>query len=86
MVHATNIYAYPNVHISSSCLPYIHLKTTMCPDIIFQFLLHCSRPMTSHYVTDHVTLILHASSLFKIKENKNKNKRSIKSQVQVSLH
>ena len=35
----------------------------MCPNIIFQILLPCSRPMTSHHVTCHVTAMPCASSL-----------------------
>ena len=68
MVHATNSYAYPNVHALFSCLPHICLKTTICPDIIFQILLHCSRPMMLYYVINHVTSMSHASSSFKIKQ------------------
>ena len=61
----------------------------MCPDIIFQIFLLCSRPMTSHHVTCHVTTVSLASLLSKrrkkekekenqykirkIKEKKNKN-------------
>ena len=29
-----------------------------CPDVIFQTLLLCYRPMTSHHVTCHVTSLL----------------------------
>ena len=43
----------------------------MCPDIIFQILLLCSRPMTSHHVTCHVTVVSHA---FFIVQKKNKKK------------
>ena len=47
----------------------------MCPDVIFQILLSCSRPMILHHVTCHVTVVSRASSLSKrkIKEKKNKN-------------
>jgi len=39
----------------------------MCPDIIFQILPPCSRPITSHDVTCHVTAVSHASSSSKRK-------------------
>ena len=39
-----------------------HHVYTIYPDIIFQILLSCSRPMTSHHVTCHVTAISRASS------------------------
>ena len=52
----------------------------ICPDIIFWILLPCSRPMTSHHVTCHVTAISHASSSsIKEKEKEIQKKRSIKS-------
>jgi len=44
-----------------------HHVYTMCPDIIFQILLPCSRPMTSHHVTYHVTAMSRAPLLL-IKE------------------
>ena len=46
----------------------------MCPDVIFQILPPCSRPMSSHHVTCHVTAVSCASSSSKrkIKERKNK--------------
>ena len=78
MVHATNIYAYPNIHAPSSCSPHICLKTTISPNVIFQIFLHCSRSMTSHHVTNHVTSMSHASSLSKIKEKKKKKEIKIK--------
>ena len=55
----------------------------MCPDVIFQILLLCSRPMTLHHVTCHVTVMSHASSSslkrkIKIKSRKiDKRKRKI---------
>ena len=51
---------------------------TICPDIIFQILLPCSRPMISHHVTCHVTSMSHASSS-SIKEKEIQKKRDIKS-------
>ena len=54
---------------------------TMCPDIIFQILLPCSRPMTSHHVTCHVTAMSHVplSLIKKEKEKEIQKKRNIKS-------
>ena len=51
-----------------------HHIVYICSNIIFQILPPCSRPMTSHHVTCHVTAVSHASSLSKrkIKEKKNK--------------
>ena len=46
----------------------------MCPDVIFQILPPCSRPMMSHHVTCHVTVVSHASSLSKKKKEKEKRK------------
>ena len=71
MVHATKYYAYPNVHAPFSYLPHIHLKAILYPDVIFQILLHCSRPIMLHHVTDHVTSMSCASSSSKIKEKEN---------------
>ena len=48
-------------------------------DIIFQIVLLCSRPMTSHHVTCHVTVISRASSLSLKKEKEIQKKRNIKS-------
>jgi len=50
----------------------------MCPDVIFQILLPCSRPIILHHVTCHVTAMSHASSL-SIKEKEIQKKRNIKS-------
>ena len=36
----------------------------MCPNVIFQILPLCSRPMMSYHVTCHVTLQSHASFFF----------------------
>ena len=52
-----------------------HHVVYMCPDIIFQILPSCSRPMMSHHVTCHVTVASHASSLFKTK-TKTKEKQN----------
>ena len=63
----------------------------ICPDIIFQVLPPCSRPMMSHHVTCHVTAMSCAfsSSKNKIKEKKNKKllvfKCSITSGLPISL-
>ena len=46
--------------ISASLLTQGHHVYSRCPDIIFQTLLLCSRPMTSHHVTCHVTSLSHA--------------------------
>ena len=48
-----------------------HHVVYMCPDVIFQILLLHSRPMTSHHVTCHVTVVSHA---FFIVQKKNKRK------------
>ena len=52
----------------------------MCPDVIFQILLPCSMPMTSHHVTCHVTVVSCASSLskIKIKEKRKENQYKIR--------
>ena len=46
--------------MSASLLTQGHHVYSRCPDVIFQTLLLCSRPMTSHYVTCHVTSLSHA--------------------------
>ena len=52
----------------------------MCPDVIFQILPPCSRPMTLHHVTYHVTAVSHASSSSKrkIKEKRKENQYKIR--------
>jgi len=52
----------------------------MCPNIIFQILLPCSGPITSHHVTCHVTVVLYASlsSKRKIKEKEKENQYKIR--------
>ena len=47
----------------------------LCPDIIFQILPSYSRPMTSHHVTCHVTVVSCASSLSK-RKRKTKEKQN----------
>ena len=64
----------------TSCLTQGHHMYTMYPDIIFQILLPCSRPMTSYHVTCHVTAMSCASSSsIKRKEKEIQKKRNIKS-------
>ena len=63
--------------MSASHLTQGHHVYTMCPDIIFQILLSCSRPMMSHHVTCYVTAMSHASSS-SIKEKEIQKKRNIK--------
>ena len=75
--------------MSTSFLTQGHYVVYICPDIIFQILLLCSRPMTSHHMTCHVTVVScaffivqkkkkrkekeNSYKIRKIKENKNKN-------------
>ena len=64
---------HPYVHYSSaSHLPQDHHIVSVCPDIIFQILLPCSRPMTLYYVTCHVTAMSCATFLSKRKLKKKK--------------
>ena len=62
--------------MSASFLTQGYYVVYMCPDIIFQILVPCSRPMTSHHVTCHVTVVSCAFFIIqkknKIKEKKNK--------------
>ena len=71
MVRATNNYACPYVHATISCLPHFLLKATIlytCAlTLSFQILPPCSRPMTSHHVTCHVTAVSCTSSSSKRK-------------------
>ena len=57
-----------------------HHVVYMCPDIIFQILPPCSKPMTSHHVTCHVTVVSCASSSSKrkIKEKRKENQYKIR--------
>ena len=82
MVHATNNYSCPNVHVLSMSAPYVHHEIAMlltCSLTSFiQTAPACSRPMTSHYVTSYVTTV---TCLFIInkKEKEIQKKRNIKS-------
>jgi len=51
---------------------------TIYPDVIFQILLPCSRPMTSYHVTCHVTSISYAFSSSKEKRNSKEKKYKIR--------
>ena len=66
--------------MSTSFLTQGHHVVYMCPDVIFQILLLCSRPMMSHHVTCHVTTVSCTSSLSKRKIKKKKRKINIKSE------
>ena len=66
--------------MSTSCLTQGHYITSMCPNVIFQILLPCSRPMMSHHVTCHMTAMSCASSLSKRKSKGKENKINIKSE------
>ena len=76
--------------MSTSFLTQGHHVVYMCPDVIFQILLLCSRPMTSHHVTCHVTSMSCASSLsLKGKRNikfRKINKRKRKMLVSKAFH
>ena len=50
----------------------------ICPDIIFQILPPCSRPMMSHHVTCHVTVVSHASSPSKRKRKEKRKENQYK--------
>ena len=81
MVHAANNYSCPNVYTLSMSTPYVHCVVTMhltCSLTLFiQTHLACSRPMTSHHVTSHVTAVM---CLFIVnKEKEFQRKRNIKS-------
>ena len=65
--------------MSASFLTQGHHIAYMYPDVIFQILLLCSRPMTLHHVTCHVTAMSCASSLsLKRKRNSKEKKYKIK--------
>ena len=66
--------------MSASCFTQVHYVYTICPNIIFQILLPCFRPMTSHHVTYNVTAVSHASSSFKKKPKEKEKKINIKSE------
>ena len=74
MVHATNNYACPYVHATTSCLPHSLLKAT----ILYTYALMSSF-RSFHHVTCHVTVVSHASSSSKRKIKKKKKKINIKS-------
>jgi len=84
MVHATNNYTCPYVHAATSCPPHSLLKATIlytyALTLSFEILLPCSRPMTSHHVTCHVTAVSCASLLskIKIKEKRKENQYKIR--------
>ena len=62
--------------MSASFLTQGHHVVYMCPDVIFQILPPCSRPMTSHHVTCHVTVMSCASSsLLKRKRKRNSKEK-----------
>ena len=50
----------------------------ICPDIIFQILPLCYRPIMSHHVTCHVTAVSCASSLSKKKRKEKENQYKIR--------
>ena len=62
VLYIHNIYGPCYILMSASFLTQGYHVIYMCPDVIFQILLLCSRPMTSHHVTCHVTAMSHASS------------------------
>ena len=49
-----------SILISASLLTQGHYVYSMCPNVIFQTILPCSRLVMSHYVTCHVTSLSHA--------------------------
>ena len=53
-------YSSCSILMSASLLTQGHHVYSMCPDVIFQTLLPCSRLMTSHHVICHVTSLSHA--------------------------
>ena len=71
--------------MSASFLTQGYYVVYICSDVIFQILLLCSKPMTSHYVTCHMTVMSCASLLslkikikIKLKSRKiDKRKRKI---------
>ena len=78
------LYCYRLVYTTTSYLSHILLKAIMCPDIIFQILLSCSGPMTSHHVTCHVTAMSHASLLSIIRKRKSRKIDKRKRKMSVS--
>ena len=50
----------------------------MYPDVIFQILSPCSKPMMSHHVICHVTVVSRASSLSKRKKKRKEKENQYK--------
>ena len=71
--------------MSTSFLTQDHYVVYMCSDITFQILPLCSRPMMSHHMTCHVTVVSHSSLLSKIKVKKKKKKINIKSENKIKI-
>ena len=63
-------YSLCSILMSASLLTQGHHVYSMCPNIIFQTILPCSRLVTSHHVTCHVP------SSLSFQENKIKKKKS----------
>jgi len=63
--------------ISALCFTQGYHMYTICPDIIFQILLLCSRPMISHHVTCHVTAMSYVSLSSKKKSKREKKAKLI---------
>ena len=63
VLYIQNTYGPCYILISASFLTQGHYVVYICSDIIFQILLLHSRPMMSHHVTYHMTVMSCASSL-----------------------
>ena len=74
-----------HVYALYSYLLHVYHVYTICPDIIFQILLLCSRPMTSHHVTCHVTAMSCASLSSKIKSKREKKAKLNKRKEKLSI-
>ena len=79
VLYIQNTYGLYYILMSTLFLTQGHYIVYMCSDVIFQILLLYSRPMTSHHVTCHVTVMSHASSSslkrnIKLKEKQIKEK------------
>ena len=61
MVCANDKYTYSNVYMLSISLPHCFYKVNTFFDVI---VLDFSKPMTSYYVTPHVTTVTHFFYLF----------------------
>ena len=68
MLHP-HVYYLFTLHLSQG-----HHVVFICPDIIFQILLPCSRHMMSYHVTCHMTAMSRATSSSKKKSKKRKKK------------